>query len=207
MFVIFGTRGVKSTQERGSFYCPQCRDTCSYEKKSVRRFFTLFFIPVIPLDQIGEYVECAGCAGTFKETVLSYDPQAEQRRFEAEFQKAMKQLMIHMLLADGRVDDSELDAVSDIYERLSGQPISPGEVGAEAMQLSAAEADPLAIAAEFGPTLNNAGKEMVLKAGLMVAGADGEVSDEELALLAGIAESMDVSRAHFRGIVSSPVTS
>lgn len=203
MFVIFGTRGVRSTQERGSFYCPQCQDKRSYEKKSVRRFFTLFFIPVIPLDQIGEYVECAGCAGTFKEAVLSYDPQAEQRRFEAEFQKAMKRLMIHMLLADGRVDDSELEAVSDIYERLSGQAVSPDEIGAEAMQLSASEADPLSIAVEFAPMLNNAGKELVVKAGLMVAGADGEVSEEEMALLAGIAESMDMSKAHFRGIVSS----
>lgn len=115
----------------------------------------------------------------------------------------MKRLMIHMVLADGRVDDLELQAVSDIYAQLSGRALALEEIGAEAMLLSASEADPLSIAAELAPHLNDAGREVVVQAALMVAAADGRMSPEEVDLLAGIARSLDITEAHFRGIVSS----
>ena len=56
-FIIFGTRGVTSKKDRGQFQCPQCGSGCEYVHKSVRRFFTLYFIPVIPLDHLGEIAE------------------------------------------------------------------------------------------------------------------------------------------------------
>jgi uncharacterized tellurite resistance protein B-like protein len=118
----------------------------------------------------------------------------------------MKRLMIHMVLADGRVDDRELRAVSDIYARLSGRALALGEVGAEAMRLSASDADPPSIAAELAPSLNDAGKEVVVRAVLLVAAADGRVSREEAELLAGIARSLEITEAHLRDIVSSTLT-
>ena len=145
MFVIFGTKGVTTTDESGSFFCPRCHDERAYDAKKVRRFFTLFFIPVIPLDLIGEYVECGQCKGTYETSVLTYDPREREREVQAEFQKAIRRLMIHMLLADGTVDDAELVTAAKIYEELSGQAVTPEEIGAEAMQVSGSEADPLSL--------------------------------------------------------------
>ena len=51
--IVFGTRGVTSTKETGPFNCLFCGDQRAYSRKSVRRFFTLYFIPVIPLDEMG----------------------------------------------------------------------------------------------------------------------------------------------------------
>ena len=50
--IIFGTRGVKSTLSQGQFDCPQCGSNRAYKHKKVTRFFTLYFIPVIPLGKI-----------------------------------------------------------------------------------------------------------------------------------------------------------
>lgn len=205
MFVIFGTRGVTSTEDRGAFFCPRCEDERAYRKKRVRRFFTLFFVPVVPLDRVAEYVECEGCGGTFDDAVLSWDPREAQRQFEAEFQKAMKTLMLHMLLADDRIDDAEVRTVCEIYNRLSGGSVSADEVAAEAVLLSASDADPVSVAAAFGPRLNDTGKEMVVQAGLQVASADGHVGDEEMALLRRIAKAMEMSDRHLRGVLGSPL--
>ena len=65
--IIFGRRSVTGSMGTGSFDCPQCGTNRPYDHKRVRRFFTLYFIPLIPLGTIGEY---GGCQGTFKPEVL-----------------------------------------------------------------------------------------------------------------------------------------
>ncbi len=69
-FIIWGTRGVTTSKGSGRFVCPACGADRSYTLKQVRRFFTLYFIPLIPLGILGTYVECQTCGGTFKPTVL-----------------------------------------------------------------------------------------------------------------------------------------
>jgi zinc ribbon protein len=68
--IIFGRRNRPKVVQRGSFTCPRCGPGREYEHKQVRRWFTLYFIPIIPLGTAGEYVECRSCAGTFRPEVL-----------------------------------------------------------------------------------------------------------------------------------------
>src|SRR5690349_11592493 len=75
--IIWGRRGITSTQTAGQFFCPQCQAWSQYEKKMVRNFFTLYFIPIIPLDKVGEYVECAACRGQFRTEVLDFNPRKQ----------------------------------------------------------------------------------------------------------------------------------
>ncbi|WP_407933304.1 zinc-ribbon domain-containing protein [Galbibacter pacificus] len=63
--IIFGTRGIKSTIKSGDFNCPRCDTSKPYRHRKVTKFFTLYFIPIIPLGSAGEYVECNHCKGTF----------------------------------------------------------------------------------------------------------------------------------------------
>ncbi|MEO5714098.1 MAG: DUF4190 domain-containing protein [Luteolibacter sp.] len=71
--IIFGTRGITAIQQKGSFHCPACGAGALYNKKEVRRFFTLFFVPLIPLNKAADYIECLRCGGTFKPEVLSWN--------------------------------------------------------------------------------------------------------------------------------------
>ena len=156
-FIIFGTRGVRSTVKEGTFFCPQCNSDKGYKHKKVTQFFTLYFIPLIPLGNKGEYVECKSCNNTFVERVLSIQkpsidvseqqrqapvaptpekkvavaaavgaaaaaasvPAASNEPILSEKQKAIKKLMIMMILADGRVEDAEIRAFHKVYKEMA----------------------------------------------------------------------------------------
>jgi hypothetical protein len=70
--IIFGTRKVVSSKQQGMFWCPRCASSQPFDHKRTRRFFTLYFIPLIPLDTVAEYVECQACRYTFEPSVLQY---------------------------------------------------------------------------------------------------------------------------------------
>lgn len=200
-FIIFGTRGVTSTRDQGQFYCPQCSGNCDYRHKSVRRFFTLYFIPVIPLDQLGEYIECQRCQGTFQLDILNYDPAAQGDQVEALFMVAMKQVMIAMLLADGVIDDSEVEELRVTYEDLSGMAITEQDLREEIAVIQEQGSDAIEMVAHLGPGLNDKGKEMVITAAYQIAAADGHVDESEIQLINQVADAMGLSSAHLRGIM------
>ena len=199
--IIWGTRGVRFCSQRGEFYCPICQSTKSYAKKRVRKFFTLYFIPIIPLNNLGEYVECGTCENTFKPEVLSFDPTADARIFRAEFERAMKRVLLMMTSADGTEDNSEYAAVQDVFESLTNARLSDAEVRQEAEKNRNSEAETLNFLTSINPSLNTHGKELVMKAAFLVAAADGQLHDRESDLLTRIGEALDISEAHRRGII------
>ncbi len=205
--IIFGTRGVTYSADKGDFDCPICNGHSPYNHKRVRRFFTLYFIPVIPLDLLGEYVECGGCAGTFKPEVLELTAGAggEQGDFEAEFHHAMKRVMVLMMLADGVIEMSEIQSIQEIYERLAGKQLTEADIRTEA---AIAQEEGLNVHDYLGRllgSLNDAGKEMVVKAAYMVAAADGDIPEEEMQLLRDVGKALEMTDAHFNGVLQSMV--
>src|ERR1700738_4957036 len=58
MFLIWGWRSRSKVLSQGTFFCPHCGGDRQYAHKQARRWFTLFFLPVIPLKVLGEFVEC-----------------------------------------------------------------------------------------------------------------------------------------------------
>ena len=201
--IIFGTRGVTLTSNQGQFHCPDCGPS-GYRHRKVRRFFTLYFIPLIPLDVLGEYVECDKCKSTYKLAVLSHNPGASDAAFEAEFLGAVRRTMVLMCLADGRVDQQEVAMIQQVFGRIAKREISWQEVHAE---IAAAQADgrPVAgfLAGSVAATLNDHGKELVVRAAFMVAAADGEFQEQERQLLADIGRALQMTPAHLNGVVES----
>ena len=201
--IIFGTRGVTTTPETGQFSCPSCQNQRDYGLKRVRRFFTLYFIPVIPLDKLGEYVECNTCKDTYKPEILSYDPAANEEAIEAEYQLAIRKVMLHMLLADGVIDDAEVESVMQIYQQIAGIELSKEQVQQEIVQIQKNKEDLLQMVYALSGKLNDSGKELVIKAAFYIAMADGEFQDEEKTLLLQIGESLGMTPAHIHGVLST----
>ena len=201
--IIFGTRGVTYSTGNGDFYCPTCRDQQPYKHKRVRRFFTLYFIPVIPLGLHGEYIECGQCQGSYRLEVLDFDPEAGTAEFEAEFHRAIKRVMVEMMLADGVVDDEEVAVITNIYGQLAGTEVSEHDIRTEIVEAETRTGDVTAALAEMAGNLNDNGKEMVVKAAFMVAAADGEFQDEEKELIGSIGKALEMSPAHMNGVIAS----
>jgi tellurite resistance protein len=201
--IIFGTRGVTTNVASGDFYCPSCDGKKKYEHKKVRRFFTLYFIPIIPLDTVGEYVECRSCANTYKPAVLTFDPEAHDKKLEAEFKSAVKRVMVLMMLADGKIEEAEIETIQLVFDKIAKTKLSREDVDAE---VTAAKADgrPLAKYLEqLVGSLNETGKEAVVKSAFFVATADGHVSEDETRLLAELAAALEMSPTHFTSVIDS----
>ena len=198
--IIFGTTGITSRVGSGSFHCPACGRQ-GYTQKRVRRFFTLYFIPVIPLDEVGRYVQCAGCRQKFEPSVLSYDPEAERRRLDARLRDVVRRVMVEVMLADGAIDDAEVEAIRTVHHRILGVEVSREDVERDARVARGNGRGIAQLLAPIAGSLSDAGKEMVLRAALCVAAADGEVGDCEREQLSVVALSLGMSREHVHGIV------
>lgn len=199
--IIFGTRGVTYNHAEGRFYCPRCSSEQGYRHKRVRRFFTLYFIPIIPLDLLGEYAECGTCKSTWDLKVLAYNPAAEKKEFEAEFERAVKRVMVMMMLADGAVEDAEVQRIRQVYGNLAKVELTDADVHAEADRARAEKQSLDQFLQGVASKLNDSGKELVIKAAMLVAAADGDLAESELKLLSEIARALGMSQAHFKGVL------
>lgn len=74
MLVIFGTKTVGKTIKSGTFHCDRCNCERNYILKQNKNFFSLFFIPIIPLKNVGDTLECTFCKTAYiPNSVLSSD--------------------------------------------------------------------------------------------------------------------------------------
>jgi len=70
MLLIMGMKARLKVLAEGMFACPNEGGEHHYRHVSARRWFTLFWIPVLPLGRLGEYVECTSCGAQYDTTVL-----------------------------------------------------------------------------------------------------------------------------------------
>lgn len=199
--IIFGTRGVKFKIDEGNFLCPQCATERGYKHKKVRRFFTLYFIPLIPLDSLGDYVECTTCKGTFVSRVLDYKPEMGQDQFQSEYEKAMRHCMIMMMLADGEIDENEMDMVLKIINKFGHNDISMSELEG-LVEVVEHQNEPIQkYLTKITPSLNEHGKEIIIKCAIAVASSDGHIDDSEIELMYEMAHTMEMSKYHIKGLL------
>lgn len=195
--IIFGTRGLTSTAEHGQFYCPRCSSEQQYALKQVRRFFTLYFIPVIPLDVAGRYVECQSCAGTFDTDILSYDPQAAAQ----EFFDDLKRIMVLMAVADGAVDQAEMDVIQNTYNRITGQSLAAGDISQEAQMAGNAGTTCSDYARRIAPSLSEEGLVILINVAFEVASAGGSISTQKNVELQKLPAALNISESDFRKVI------
>jgi hypothetical protein len=207
MFILFGWRGVTLSAGKGEFFCPTCRVRRPYVHKKVRRFFTLFFIPIIPLDSLGEYVECAACHGSFKPEVLGVALQSqlegEDRRKEqitGRYRLAFKQVAMLSALADGGFDEQELRNIQTV----TGEAL-PLSLQVSPQLLPSPDGKPadLQFLADIAGDLSDKGKEMLLRAAHSVACTGRQPDDRQQDFVTQVATVL--SSGHLLKIAQSLV--
>lgn len=81
--IIFGTRQRMSDVNSGKFYCPNCSvergDERQYVRKNIRNYFSLYFVPLIPLGSGEDYIECQNCGMAFQPDVLDIKFKPKRR--------------------------------------------------------------------------------------------------------------------------------
>ena len=96
--LIIGTMNWTSTRERGGFFCPECSIDRNFRRRASRPFLTLYFIPVIPIGGLSEFIECESCRLQFDDDVLRLTAEDYQRFLATEEFDHIKRAMILMML-------------------------------------------------------------------------------------------------------------
>ena len=158
----------------------------------MQRYFTLYWIPLFPLTTLGEYVECELCAQGYDPKILQYNPNEGLQTFFSQVDIAAKRLMAAMVLADGQIDDSELQAMVEVSAKLPGGVMTLEEASAAVERAANESASPLEVVKDVKDGLNDQGKQLLLYVACEIAGADGDIADDEKMLLLAIGEALDL---------------
>jgi tellurite resistance protein len=191
LLAVIGIRPITRTTARGTFVCPECRVLRTYVRQRVQRRLVLFFVSMLPLDELGEYVECEQCRSTFRTTTLA-----------AEFRPAVLRIMMLMMMEDGRIRESEQRMILDLNRKLTGEAPSLEAMDEHLDAVRTGPGTATDYARSIAPFLNEPGKELVLKAAFAVAVADRQVHPTERTLLHEIGRALHMSPGHIRAVIA-----
>ena len=195
MLLIWGWRTRASVLAQGTFLCPDCCADRGYEHKQMRRWFTLFFIPVIPLKRLGEFVECTTCGGTYKTAVLDMPTTATVER---EMLVALRDALVLVLRAGDT--PAARAAAAMAHQSFAGETWSDEELDADVASRNIDDLD--GRLATLATTLNEQGKERFLAACAEVAATGGVIDASCRAELRSIGAGLTMTPAHTRGVIS-----
>lgn len=186
---------------RGTFYCPQCEGDRHFSWKSARRWFTLFFVPVLPLNHLGEYVECDTCESTYDTRVLNIPTKSE---LESNFDRAVRHLLVGLVRADSRIEQPEREIAVLLGRRMVGEHYDASTFEEDLESIS--DTDLFPSISSFAGILNEHAKVMLLQTATLLSAADGEIHDKEVSLILDIAHALAVQRSYVQGIMSDALT-
>ncbi|MFJ8647301.1 TerB family tellurite resistance protein [Streptomyces sp. NPDC093546] len=187
----------------GEFFCPGCGGDRNYRRRTGRRRFTLFGVPLLPRGLAGPVVECAACHAHFGMDALDHPTTA---RFSAMLRDAVHTVALAVLAAGGAssrtvlqtavttvraagYEDCTADSLASLIEALeadTGRFVTDtdGPCGA-ALAIELHEAlEPLT------PHLAPAGRESILLQGARIALADGAYTQAEREVLTTVGNAL-----------------
>lgn len=195
MLLVFGLSVFFRTVSEGTFHCPNCGGDRRYRRRAGRRWFTLFFLPVIPLRRLGEAVECGTCRTRFSVSVLRL-PTVRQmaEALPAGMRAAAALVLTAGDPADGAARRRAVEAVHGYGdEDYDDEAIDDGlRTPAERLEEQVARA---------GAQLAVEAKEWFLAQLVRIALADGPLSDEERQALHRVAGGLGMTAAHALGVI------
>jgi len=194
------------------FHCQRCGGDREYRHRSGRRWFTLFFIPVIPLKHVGDHVQCTICGTRYRMDVLSLPTTAQMQ--EA-LPAGMRAAAIAMLRAGGGSSASArrraMDAIKgagvvgyddvalDADLSVAAMPALPGHDLAGQDLAGHNLAEPLnRVAIQLAVPAREWFLAEVVRIGL----ADGMLSDDERHTAREVAAQLGMTPAQARGVIS-----
>lgn len=197
MLLIFGFKVRFKTLASIFFHCPTCGGDRQGSHQVARRWFTLFWIPVIPLNQVGEVVTCDTCGSR-------YDPGVTELPTTAAIGESFgvaTRVVASMLVRTGEAADpalrqQALGTIRTVIDPYDEQTFANDVVSVDpayAEQYTAPLADSIAVE----------GKERLLADLTRVALAGGIITDDQRRVLDLAGRGLGLTPAHISGVVSS----
>ena len=196
MLIIFGLRVFYRTIAQGTFHCRRCGGDRQYRHRAGRRWFTLFFLPVIPLNTVGEHVQCTTCRTRYVTDVLSQPTTAQM---QAALPAGMRAAVSAMVRSG--------DPASPVSrQRAIEAVIGSGVPNYDEAMLNADLMQPFET---IRPALNQVGGQLTIQARewyltevIRIALADGPLTEVERTTAGGIAGDLGMTPAQALGVIA-----
>lgn len=195
MLIIWGLRVFYRTIAQGTFYCQKCGGDRGYRHRAGRRFITVFFIPIIPLNKTGEHVQCTTCKTRYVVDVLSAPTAAKMQSAIPAGTRAMAGLMLRTGGMDSAVARTRaIDAVKAAGE----QDYDDGKLAADLAQpMDAARQAIVSLGSQLRPEAREWHLAEIIRIGL----ADGPLTENERATAEMIAADLAMTKAQTLGVI------
>ena len=197
MLIIFGLRVFYRTIAQGTFHCRRCGGDRPYRRRAGRRWFTLFFLPVIPLNSAGEHVQCATCRTRYVTDVLGLPTTAQM---QAALPAGMRAAASAMLRSG--------DPASPVArQRAIEAVVGAGTPGYDDAALDSDLAQPFEA---IRPALNRVGAQLTFQARewyladvIRIGMADGSLTDGERQVALAIGLDLGMTHAQTVGVIAT----
>lgn len=198
MLLVWGWRSLLKVLGVGEFHCPRCDADRSYRLVHPRRWFTVFWIPVIPLEWGEQYVSCDACKGAYRQEVLS-TPTNEQFRYILSL--GARALFTKIVAADFTHDEVMIDRAVTVLQRFVDPSYNQANLVADVQGFEGRDLhDYLApVAANASPQ----GREGLLGAAVSYAYSQGTPSPEVAQVISEAGASLQLTPVHVGGIIAA----
>jgi tellurite resistance protein len=199
---LIGVRFYFKTTGHGTVHCYRCGGDRPYRRCTGRRWFQVLLIPVIPLDRIGEHLQCRICRTRYRLEVLSIPTSAAMQVALP----AGTLAAVTMMLQAGDPDSPA--ARSRAIDIVQAAGLTGYDDAALTADLALAEGRRLANAeslATLAIQLTMPAPEWFLADAIRVGLADGPLSDSERGAARMIAAHLGLTAAQAHGVIVTTV--
>lgn len=195
LLFIWGFKTRYKTVSQGTFFCPRCGGDRPYLHRVGRRWFTFYYIPLFPTGPArNEHVQCQACKQAFTMTALQRPTSVQ---LSAQLLDAVRGAAVHILRTGSMlVPVAREAAVSEVQK--AGLPAY--DDAALTADLDVVPGDLTKLFTELGSRLAANGKEKLVQSALMVATADGAVTDMEMTVVKHLGATLGLTAMHVEGI-------
>jgi hypothetical protein len=194
MILIWGWRALHKVLGRGEFACPACSVDSAYTHKQARRWFTLFFIPVLPLKVLGEYVECDRCKRAYDPAVLTSPTNSA---LGDQLLAAVREGLVLVVGTDPSptARRGAIEMISDF----AGRTWTEAELDHDLAVIDGTHLSARLLA--LSSVLSEQGKERLVGGFATVAATGGVIEPAARSAIERIAAEIGMTSAHTRGVI------
>lgn len=214
--IFIGTMEWASTRMRGMFHCPTCASTQKFRLRASRPFLTIYFIPVVPIGGLQEFVQCGNCKNAFETMILSNRmmpsdatpgqdptaaglPGAEALSFEQDLVRVIALMMVE----DGQVTENEISIARRLFSNITEENLSREELGKVCSAVRLHRLTTSSFLATCGPRRSHEEKLLLVQAMFGVAGADGEITPGRMQSLLQAQQILGLEEREFETAVKN----
>lgn len=197
MILVWGWRVRHKTLDSGTFFSPATGQDGPYSLVEARRWFTLFWIPLIPLKVLGTYVRCDVTEQLYDEAILANPTNAD---LVVHLTAAAREVVAAVASADGTPSPKQRAVAVEVVGAYA-EGYDKDTLRADIARVP--EVDLPARLAFISGSLTEQGRERLLIGAAQVLAARAGSTEAGRQVLDEVGAALGMSAAHVRGVVAT----